>query len=74
MALSPIYLQQLENAKQEGVTTERRTVIENLLQVRFGSDDELNTIIEPISKLTPREFTHLLLQLSRKELLNRFHQ
>ena len=83
MALSPIYLQQLEEAKQEGVqqgvqqgvTTERRTVIENLLQVRFGSDDtELNSIIEPISRLSPQEFTPLLLQLSREELLNRFRQ
>ncbi len=82
MALSPIYLQQLEDAKQEGVqegvqqgvTAERRTVIENLLQVRFGSDDQLNTIIEPISKLSPQEFTPLLLQLSREELLNRFRQ
>ncbi|MDY6900396.1 MAG: hypothetical protein SWZ49_20315 [Cyanobacteriota bacterium] len=70
MALSPIYLQQLEDAKQEGV----REVIENLLQVRFGSDDELNSIIEPISRLSPQEFTPLLLQLSREELLNRFRQ
>ncbi|BAY87455.1 hypothetical protein NIES267_69770 [Calothrix parasitica NIES-267] len=74
MALSPIYLQQLEDAKQEGVTTERRTVIENLLRVRFGSDEELNSIIEPISRLSPQEFTPLLLQLSREELLNRFRQ
>ena len=82
MALSPIYLQQLEDAKQEGleqgvqqgVTRERRTIIENLLQVRFGSDDELNTIIEPILRLSPQEFTPLLLQLSREELLNRFSQ
>ncbi len=78
MALSPIYLQQLEDAKQEGVQEgvqqTARTVIENLLQVRFGSDDELNTIIEPISRLTPQEFTPLLLQLSREELLNRFRQ
>ena len=82
MALSPIYLQQLENAKQEGVqqgvqqgvTTERRAIIENLLQVRFGSDDELNSILEPISRLLPQEFTPLLLQLSREELLSRFRQ
>ena len=79
MALSPLYLQQLEEAKQEGVqegvTAERRTVIENLLQVRFGSsDEELSTIVEPISRLSPQEFTPLLLQLSREELLNRFRQ
>ncbi|MGB3655763.1 MAG: hypothetical protein WBA41_31755 [Rivularia sp. (in: cyanobacteria)] len=79
MALSPLYLQQLEEAEQKGVqrgvTAERRTVIENLLQVRFGSlDRELSTIIEPISGLSPQEFTPLLLQLSREELLNRFRQ
>jgi hypothetical protein len=75
MALSPIYLQQLEDAKQEGVQQGVRTVIENLLQVRFGSlDRELSTIIEPISRLSPQEFTPLLLQLSREELLNRFRQ
>ena len=75
MALSPIYLQQLEDAKQEGVQQGVRTVIENLLQVRFGSlDRELSTIIEPIYRLTPQEFTPLLLQLSREELLNRFRQ
>ncbi|MEA5598733.1 hypothetical protein [Rivularia sp. UHCC 0363] len=83
MALSPLYLQQLEEAKQEGVQegVQRgvqqgvRTVIENLLQVRFGSsDEELSTIVEPISRLSPQEFTPLLLQLSREELLNRFGQ
>ena len=78
MALSPIYLQQLEDAKQEGVQegVERgvRIMIENLLQIRFGSDEELNSIIEPISRLSPQEFTPLLLQLSREELLNRFRQ
>ncbi len=75
MALSPIYLQQLEQAKQKGVQQGVREVIENLLQVRFGSDNaELNSIIEPISRLSPQEFTPLLLQLSREELLNRFRQ
>ncbi|MEM7555925.1 MAG: hypothetical protein AAF378_17880 [Cyanobacteria bacterium P01_A01_bin.84] len=83
MALHPIYLQKLEEAKQEGIQqglqqglkTERCTIIENLLQVRFDSlDEELNAIIEPISRLTPQEFTSLLLQLSREELLERFGQ
>lgn len=74
MALSPIYLQQLEDAKQEGIQQTAKAVIENLLQVRFGSDDELHSIIEPISRLSPQEFTPLLLQLSREELLNRFRQ
>jgi len=90
MALSPLYLEKLAEVKQEGLKeglieglkegmregakTERRTVIENLLQFSFGSDDELNTIIEPTSRLSPQEFTPLLLQLSRQELLNCFCQ
>jgi hypothetical protein len=43
------------------------------LQVRFGSlDKELSAIIEPILALPPQEFTPLLMQLSREELIARF--
>jgi hypothetical protein len=73
MSLSPIYLQELADARQEGRQEIQRSVIENLLKVRFGSlDDELNVIIEPLLRLSPEEFTPLLIQLSREELLNRF--
>lgn len=81
MRLSAIYEQKLAEAKQEGlqegvregVQAERRQVIENLLQVRFGSlDAELRGIVEPLLLLTPEEFTPLLLQLAREELLERF--
>jgi hypothetical protein len=81
MRLSPIYEQKLAAAKQEGIQegldegirAERRNVIENLLRVRFGSlDAELIRIIEPLLVLSPEEFTPLLLQRSREELLNRF--
>lgn len=85
MNLSPIYLQRLAEAEQkgrsqgiqegleEGVKNERRTVIESLLRVRFGSlDDELNAIIQPLLALTPEEFSTLLIQLSREELVSRF--
>ncbi|WP_099067478.1 hypothetical protein [Nostoc linckia] len=81
MRLSPIYEQKLAAAKQEGIQegldegirAERRNVIENLLRVRFGSlDAELIRIIEPLLVLSPEEFTSLLLQRSREELLNRF--
>lgn len=52
---------------------ERRATIENLLRVRFGGlDDALSAIIEPMLELPPEEFTFLLLQLSREELLARF--
>ncbi|MFN6559122.1 MAG: hypothetical protein RMY28_004870 [Nostoc sp. ChiSLP01] len=77
MRLSPIYEQKLAEAKQEGIQAgiqaERRNIIENLLRVRFGSlDAELIIIIEPLLALSPEEFTPLLLELSREELLNRF--
>ena len=77
MNLSPAYLQwreeTLREGMQEGIQTERRATIENLLRVRFGSlDDELSAIITQLLELPPEEFTRLLLQSSREELLNRF--
>ena len=43
------------------------------LRARFGSlDDELNAIIQPLLELTPEEFSTLLIQLSREELVSRF--
>ena len=87
MNLSPIYLERLAEAEQkgrnegiqeglqEGVQNERRTVIENILRARFGSlDNELNSIIQPLLGLTADEFTPLLIQLSREELISRFRQ
>ena len=83
MRLSPLYLQRLEDARregeqqgmQQGMRTERRATIENLLRVRFGSlDDQLESVIEPLLELPPEEFTLLLLQLSREELLDRFRE
>ena len=62
----------LQQGLQEGVRAERRATIENLLKVRFGSVDELSAIIQPLLQLPPEEFTLLLLQLSREELLTRF--
>jgi flagellar biosynthesis/type III secretory pathway protein FliH len=73
MRLEPLYQQDREQAKQEGRQEGERLVVENLLKVRFGSlDEELQTIIEPILALTPAEFTPLLIQLSREELIQRF--
>ena len=79
MQLSPIYEQRLAEAKLEGrlegVQTERRTTIKNLLLLRFGTlDNDLQTIVEPLLALPPEEFTSLLLQLSREDLLTRFNQ
>lgn len=75
MNLSPAYLQWREETFREGVQAERRATIENLLRVRFGSlDDELSAIITQLLELPPEEFTRLLLQSSREELLNRFER
>ncbi len=81
MRLAPLYQQDRELAKQEGIQQGQqqgikqgeRLVVENLLRVRFGSlDDQLQAIIEPLLALPPEEFTPLLMQLSREELIARF--
>lgn len=83
MRLAPLYQQDREQAKlegrqeglQEGLQEGRRQVLENLLRVRFGSlDVGLAAIIEPLLSLQPQEFTPLLMQLSREELIARFSQ
>lgn len=69
MRLTPLYQQDREQAIQQG----ERLVVENLLKVRFGElDNQLQAIIEPLLALPPEEFTPLLLQLSREELIARF--
>jgi hypothetical protein len=50
-------------------------MIESIMEVRFGQvDSQLQTIINPIIAMGREEFTPLLLQLSREELLARFTQ
>jgi hypothetical protein len=73
MRLEPLYQQDREQAKLEGRQEERRQIVENLLQVRFGTlDDQLRAIIQPVLALPPSEFTPLLMQLSKEELVARF--
>ena len=85
MRLSPLYQERLSQATQSGVEQGlqqgreqglqqgERLVVENLLRVRFGAlNEELAAIIKPVLALPPEEFTPLLLQLSREELLARF--
>ncbi|MBD2138257.1 hypothetical protein H6F32_11795 [Anabaena sp. FACHB-1237] len=87
MKLSEMYQQQLEELKkqgveegrqegrQEGIARERRAMIESILQVRFGEvDSELTAIIDQVIAMTREEFTPLLLQLSRQDLLARFRK
>jgi hypothetical protein len=73
MELSPLYLERLDEATQQGIQQGESIVVENLLKIRFGVlDEELQSIVAPLLELAPEEFTLLLLQLSRDELLARF--
>jgi hypothetical protein len=84
MALSQVYLEWekqtkrsgLEQGKVEGIEEERRGAIENLILLRFGEiDAELQGIIPNLMILPTNEYTRLLLQLSRVELVQHFqHQ
>jgi hypothetical protein len=85
MKLSQIYQEQLEEIKKQerqegellgidrGVQIERRAMVESILEVRFGKvDADLATIIDQVIAMSREEFTPLLLQLSREELLAKF--
>jgi hypothetical protein len=71
MNLSPAYLQQIEDWKQE----ERFSLITSLMEGRFGSlDAELSGLVAKIANIPISERTQLLLSLgnlSREELLQR---
>jgi predicted transposase/invertase (TIGR01784 family) len=65
--------QGLERGLERGLQEGERLVVENLLRVRFGElDPPLQAIISRILQLSPEEFTPLLLQCSKQELLKRF--
>lgn len=73
MRLLPLYQETITQAKQTGIQLGEKRVIENLLRVHFGElDAQLTQIIDRIVLLSPEEFTPLLLQLSREELITRF--
>ncbi|NES22132.1 MAG: hypothetical protein F6K41_25210 [Symploca sp. SIO3E6] len=79
MRLAPLYQQEREQilleGEQRGIQQGERLIVNNLLQVRFGDvDEELAAIIEPLLALPPEEFTPMLLQLSREDLLARFRK
>lgn len=75
MNLSPAYLKQREEWKQEGTLEGQLSLIASLLEGRFGTlDSELSAIVEQIGQLPLSERTQLLLSLanlSRSELLER---
>jgi hypothetical protein len=69
MKLSPVYLRWREDT----ILKERREMIENFFNVRFGLvDSELSAIIEPMLQLPRPELSRLLLSASREEILERF--
>ncbi|MDP5016028.1 MAG: hypothetical protein NWQ43_01735 [Dolichospermum sp.] len=80
MSLSPAYLKQREEWRQEGLQEGRqeglRLIVVSLLTERFGNlDEELSAIVTSIMELSLTERTEVLLQLSnlsREELLARF--
>lgn len=73
MALSQAYLEWEQETERRGIQQERRAAIESLLKVRFGSlDEQLSTIVPALLEMTAEEYTPLLLQLSREELIARF--
>jgi hypothetical protein len=74
---SPLFVEYMERATNEartkGLETGHQDVVENILTARFGTlDSELTGIIPNIIKLSPPEFSPLLVNLSRAELLDRF--
>jgi hypothetical protein len=73
MAINQAYLQweqeKIELGRQEG----QQAVIENILRARFGEvDRQLADIIPEILKMTAEQYTPLLLQLSREQLIQQF--
>jgi flagellar biosynthesis/type III secretory pathway protein FliH len=67
-----------EQGREQGLEEERRATIENLLRLRFGSgegkmiDQDLQAIIPNLMSLPNAEYTSLLLQQSKEELIQHF--
>ncbi|EPF21240.1 RpnC/YadD family protein [Microcystis aeruginosa] len=77
MRLSPLYTsrlqEELDAGRQQGLQQGERLVIENLLKARFGNlDPDLSVIIDRILLLPVEEFTPLILNSSRTELIAHF--
>ena len=75
MRLRPLFQERLAEVERLAEQRGEKLVVENLLRVRFGAlDEQLLAIIGPLLALSPEEFTPLLVQLSREELLARFRE
>jgi hypothetical protein len=72
---SPLFIEYTERLRNQGIEAERQAVVESILVTRFGElDAELTGIVPSIVKLPPAEFTPLLINLDRAELIKRFAQ
>ncbi|OQY44448.1 MAG: hypothetical protein B6247_30225 [Candidatus Parabeggiatoa sp. nov. 2] len=74
MILSPVYEKSRNQAMLQGHIEERYSVVENLLKLRFGIDEALSQLIEPLVQMPREESLQLLMQCSREELLAQFEQ
>jgi hypothetical protein len=72
MIVSQAYQEWEQETKRQGIEQGQSISIENLLKARFGEDQQLAQIIPLVLILPIEEYTPLLLQLSREELLARF--
>jgi hypothetical protein len=71
MALSQVYVEWEKQTEARGEARAKRSAIEGLLRARFGEiDRELVGIIPRLMSLESDEYTRLLLNLSRSEILN----
>jgi hypothetical protein len=61
----------VEQGKSQGLEEERRSAISSLLQFRYGGiDSQLSAVLPVLVTLTSDEYTPLILQLSREELID----
>ena len=77
LADSPLFTEYMDRATATAVATAVKSahqdMVESFLLKRFGSlDDDLIKIVPNIIKLSPLEFTPLMVDLSREELIDRF--
>lgn len=73
MALSQAYLEWEKQTVRQGREQERRSAIESLMKLRYGTiDDSLRAIIPQLLNLSSPDYMALLLQSSKSELIAHF--
>ena len=74
MISSPAYEKSRTQAMLQGHLEERHLVVKNLLKLRFGVDEALSQLVEPLVQIPTEESLRLLMQCSREDLLAQFKQ